>query len=774
MSGKAGERGDGSQEGRVLAALFCLGFATLLAQMLVTRELITLCLGNELAIGLVFSAWLVLIGAGAGLVRRPATGTRLAMLFVWLAVVLPAILLVLRAGAGWIRPGSEVAPPGRILLAACLALLPFCLPAGMIFPRGCELLQHRRGPGVVSRVYAVEALGSVLAGALFSYVLAGRWSVGQMALMASAACLVGGGALARSAGGRYLCALAAILALVPGLGMPGVAGLDARTAAWRWRSLGVLQDGRDGRPPVRLRGSLDTRYQNLALVESGGLYTLYGDGQVTASFPDAIKCERSVHFVMAQRPGARRILLLGGNPAGELPWLLRYPVAEVVHVDRDPDVHRLVGQTSPLAAAALDRDPRLERVADDGPRYVKRCGRTFDIVLVHAPEPLTGGLNRFYTREFYEDVSRILAPGGFLHTSVEGSELLEPEAARMAGSVYKTLAAVFPVVKVTAGPPLHFFASGTGGCLSLDRETLYRRSLSAPVSYAAFKPVYFLDADELDPGKIRFAEDRLRGSGASVNTLMNPVSCAYTLVLWSRYSHSLVGSLFRRAEQTSPGWLPVLALVPGILAVLPVLAWRRRCPLRAARLVAGQAVAVIGFAGVALELLLLYAFQGLHGYVYSRMGFMVGLFMLGTVAGAWLGRGVESRRATLARGGVALSLALLAAVAFGLRAGLASGAMPEWLLYALMTGIGMLVGLPFVAVARLLVLSGLAETRAAGRAWLADYWGSALGGVLAGVVCPVVFGVGATCLGLAVLAGSSLALVLLPDPAQPQTPGMAV
>jgi len=58
----------------ILAAMFCLGVYTLLAQMLVTRELSVLCLGNELTIGIVFSVWLVLAGAGARLYKSGAYG----------------------------------------------------------------------------------------------------------------------------------------------------------------------------------------------------------------------------------------------------------------------------------------------------------------------------------------------------------------------------------------------------------------------------------------------------------------------------------------------------------------------------------------------------------------------------------------------------------------------------------------------------------------------------------------------------------------------------
>jgi spermidine synthase len=750
--------------------MFCLGVYTLLAQMVVTRELAFLCLGNEITIGIVFSVWLVLIGAGAGLKPR---NPKLVTLFLWLSLALPVVMMALRFSAGWIRPVGEYVSMGRVFAAAFLALMPICIPAGMVFPLGCEWLARRGGAGVVSRIYALEALGSFLAGAAFSFYMSDHFNVSRIIAVGMAAgCAGAAAALGRGWGKRLLLMGAAGLVLL-GVTPGALSDWDWHTVQRRWEALGVVHDGRDGRPAVTLRGGVDTRYQNLALVESQGLFTLYGDGQVMASFPDEIACERAVHFVMAQKPGARRILLLGGNPAGELPVLLRYPVTEVVYVERDPAVEGMVRLASPGPVSVFDRNPRLTRILADGPRYIKQCGTTFDVVLVHAPEPVTGAINRFFTREFYEDVRAILAPGGFMHTSLEASERLEQDASKMAGSVYRTLETVFPDVKVTAGSPLHFFASGLEASLSLDRETLYQRSVSSQAFFKTFKSLYFLDADELAPDKIAFTEQRLHSSGAPVNTVMRPVSCYYTLILWSRYSNSAVGAVLGQVKRLNKAFCVFLAMFLGVCAMASVVIWRRSHPKGVARVGAWLAMAATGFAGMALELILLYAYQGLFGYVFSRMGFMVGLFMLGTVAGAWQIRRIETCGREAVRRAVALGLLMMAALAVGVGGCLVSGVPSEWLLYGAMAATGVVVGMQFVAVTRFLVVAGAGEGAAAGIVWLGDYWGSALGGLLAGVFLPVIFGLAATCLLLATLLLASFSLYLFssptPDP-RPLTP----
>lgn len=757
----------------VLIALFCLGVYTLLAQMLLTRELLIIGLGNELTIGVVFSIWLVLMGVGARLYRPTppgkdslagASGTgltggrpaRIVLVFLWLAMALPAVILAVRAGAGWVRPAGEYPGLFPVFSAAFLALAPLCVPAGLVFPLACETYSRRGGDRGVSGLYAVEALGSFAGGALFSFFLIERFFVMQIVWLGVLAILVGAVCVTpRERWGKKAWAIVAFVVamsvIVPHL--PFLAVLEQQSVAWRWASMGVTRESGGDGPAVLFKGGFDTRYQNLAMTESQGLFTFYGDGQVLFSFPDDITSERAVNFVMAQKPDARRILLIGGNPAGELPYLLQYPVREVVHVERDPGIRLLVRAADADRQERLDRDPRLTRIHDDGPRFVKRCKTEFDVVLIHAPEPVTVGLNRFYTREFYEDVRGILAPGGFMHTTVEASERLERDASRMAGSIYRTLSEVFPVVRVTAGSPLHFFASGPGGSLSLDRQVLHRRSLAAGVSRTTFNPVYFLSADELAPDKIAFTEQRLKASGAPVNTLSRPVSCYYSLILWSRFSGSGLGSGLRWLGQI-PGWM-LLAVVGGAGLVGVILGGvaRRRHPLGMARLTAGKALALTGFAGVALELILLYTFQACHGHVYSRMGLMVGLFMLGTVLGAWRGRSVEtSDREAGVRHVVAGGLAGMAVLAMTVWLTVPMKATPpEWLLYGIMVAVGFLLGLQFVAATRWLVLSGQSREVAAGWSWWADYTGSALGGLLGGVFLVAIWGVATTC-GLLVVA----------------------
>jgi spermidine synthase len=171
-------------------------------------------------------------------------------------------------------------------------------------------------------------------------------------------------------------------------------------------------------------------------------------------------------------------------------------------------------------------------------------------------------------------------------------------------------------------------------------------------------------------------------------------------------------------------------------------------------------MAGIGFCGVALELILIYVFQGLYGYVYSRVGLMVGIFMLGSIVGAGLARRWEAFSPGTVQRGMVLANAALLAVALALPrlvAALASGPRcGPGMIYLMLVVVGAVVGAQFVGANSVFRSMGLSRARAASTTGVADYWGSALGGMLMGVLFVPIWGVGTTCVIVASVLGAGL------------------
>jgi spermidine synthase len=608
----------------------------------------------------------------------------------------------------------------------------------------------------------------------FAFGLAPWAGTLQIAAAATAAAWVAAAVAAPGALGRRVLAAAAATVVALAVCPHCLEGWEQRLAEARWRSFGVLPPGTAGSTGQRTAGprllaSFDSRYQNLAVVESAGQRTLYGNGQVLFAWPDPLRYEHAVHFVMAQKPGARRVLLLGGNPLGHIPELLRYPLERLDWVELDDGLGRCLRAVDPAAYAAAVADPRVRVLHADGPRHVRACRERYDVVLVLAPEPVTSAANRYYTAGFYRRLRAVLTPDGFVYTTLETSEDLVPETARLAASVQRALASAFGTVLVVGGGPTQFFAGEPASGLTLDSAALAERSRGAGLATRYFRPAYFLHADELSAEKLAFVRERLARADGSANTELEPATYRAGLVRWLRQGGAGAADWLARVGRAGAGRLLAVCVALGLLGAAGFAWAARRGGGRARRSAALLTLAVAGFSGVAVELVLIYAVQGLYGYVYARMGLLVGLFMLGSALGAGTGRRLERASAAGARHGVlglALVLPALAAALPGLIAAAAAACAP-WAAGLAENGVALLVavagwavGALFAGVCRQLRDTGAAAGGAAAAAETADYAGSALGALVTGAVLIPALGLPATCALVALLGACAAGWML--------------
>lgn len=788
---------------RLSAAMACAGVFGTLAQVLFTREMLVAFYGNELTLGTLFAAWFVGIGLGALAARW--IGGRLSGRAEWvLAIVLAAAGLLLPFQVHLARvireilgvPMGEYASFGRILAGSFGVFFPSSFAIGFLFPVACDMLARRAAKpgeadasapagaaGAVSRIYTYESLGSMAGGAALTFVLLPWLSPFRIVFLATAFAMAGAALVTAPRRARaVLAGLAVALAASAVLFPFWIRPIERRAVEARWRAFGVIGQGdtAEGAVKVRLLRSENSVYQNLAVTESEGQFTLYGNGQVLFVFPDPIGYEHSVHFVMAQNPKARRILLIGGNPVGDLAEILKYSsVEKVVYVELDPAVGRIVAAAAPAAYEAVMKDPRLSAVTEDGPRYVRRCRERFDVVVVHAPEPSTAGANRFYTAEFFRDVRGILAEKGFLYTAVSSSERLQSEAADLGASVYQTLKSVFPSVLVTAEAQNRFLAGSPEARLTFDRLLLASRSESAGVRTQYFRPEYFLGADEITPEKTQLVEERFESAKVPLNTTLRPVTYFYNLMLWNRFSESGAEGVLGRVKGLDYRQIVTGLVLAGLGCCLVGIVLRTVRTVRGtaggggwSRCMVGLLMASTGFCGMALEILLLLVFQGLYGYVYSRIGLIVALFMAGLVLGApcgkWLagGRGWVCRLSLVGLQGVLAGLALCVP-RVAAWASQSDAASAEWLIALLVAAVGGVVGAEFPLANRLYGEAGGGVGVSAAITDATDHAGAAAGALVIGVLLVPLVGIGASCKVLAAMACAGLlclvsALVAIP------------
>jgi spermidine synthase len=597
----------------VLWALAGLGLASVMTQLALMRELLCAFAGNEMVLGIALGLWLLLTGLGTSL-GRTADKLRnpLAVLFtaqILIAVIPLAQVFAVRAlrNVVFVR-GAEVGVTGTVLSAAVL-LLPFCLVAGYTLTLACSILNRCGDTSGAGRVYVADSLGSVAGGALFSFVLV-RY-LDHIALLAVPALfnLAAAAWLGRSR--RRESALTSIGLKVRGLTSAAtplrceifILMLVAGIAAFVWLAHSDALSTSLQFPGQNVLFRANSPYGRLVVTESGGETNFIENGIAVVSTPNIEQVEEAAHYVMAQRPDARRVLLISGVVAGVANEILKYNVAGVDCVELDP----LVIETGRRFLPEHFADPRIRVIATDARQFMRQTANRYDVVILALPDPSTAQLNRFFTVEFFSGVKRVLADGGVLSFALGRYEnYVSPELAQLLASAHRSLQPSFANILALPGGRVFFLASD--GPLHGD--------IAARVE-AQGVPTKLVNRHYLDAMLTadRMADiQRAVSQPAALNRDFSPMLYFYHLRHWM-----------------SQFTLSFGALQAVLLLLLLAYLIRLRGP--------ALALFASGFAGSALEVVLLLAFQVFCGSVYHQVGVIVTVFMVGLAAGAaWANR----------------------------------------------------------------------------------------------------------------------------------------
>ena len=687
----------------LLLAVGGLGAASVIAQLVLMREMLAAFAGNEMVLGIILGNWLLLTGAGAWLGRasgrlRNREGAFVGgLIFIAVAPLVQVFLLAVLRNAVFGR-GIQVGLTETVL-ASFVMLLPFCVASGWLLTLACSVVSSttarslstddsphpgplpsqargegspqlpqpsapdnlaalkardsslsppQRGEGrgegpqqlnrssfdkgaasAIGRVYVADCIGSIAGGALFSFVLVRLFDHLGILYFPALLNLLLAGALAMWFGKKLLLAIAAVLAAA----LAGVilfANADALATAIQFAGQHVVFRG-------------NSPYGKLVVTESSGQYNFIENGLPLTSTDNTQQVEETVHYAMAQRPGARCVLVVCGGVSGTVREILKYGVAEVTCVELDP----LIIEAGRRFLPANLSDPRIKLVNTDGRLFVKQTADRYDVVIVDVPDPSTSQLNRFYTAEFFGEVKRVLTDGGVLSFGLgRYADYVSPELARLLTSARRTLDTAFKNALVIPGGRVFFLASDgplhediaarietariptrlvnrhyLKAMLAPDRMEDMRRATNNRHGFRALMETGLIAKrghTSIGPGfssqEDKEAKIRSITLSAAVNRDFSPVLYYYHLRHWMSQFRVRLGLLE-----------PTVAVAVVILLTIYVIR------LRAAPL----AVFAGGFAASGLEVVLLLAFQILYGSVYQQLGIIVTVFMAGLAAGAF-------------------------------------------------------------------------------------------------------------------------------------------
>jgi spermidine synthase len=733
----------------VRGALALTGATAVVAQIVLMRELIVVFHGNEISLGLMLATWLLWTAVGSSLLGRlagRAGDPRLvaAALFALEAAAFPATIYAIRASRQLFTaaPG-EALGPGAVLLICLATLSVFCALAGCLFAAASRFYGAEAGAAEAEStgmVYLLEAAGAAAGGLLASLVLLRYAGAFEIAFLVASFNLIAAAALTLRPPYARLGAAVAVLAAFAAAG-PAATRLERASLERLWHGL-------------RLAGSENSVYGNLAVISSEGSGTIYENGLAVATVPDPAAAEEAVHYALLEHPAPRSLLLIGGGVNGSLAQALQHRTLERIdYVELDPAMIGVARKYFPAEWNAVASNPRVHIHNLDGRLYLKTTSRRFDVIIVNLPEPQTAQLNRFYTLEFFREAARKLTDSGVLSFQLRASEnYISPELGALLGSIRKTLGAVFPDVRLMPGETVHFFAAKRAGALAGPAtllERLKERQLLTLYVSENFIPY------RMTPDRMRELDRQTRPTAMTpLDRDFAPIAYYFDTTLWAaQFSHGyrrVFDAIARVPFRDVSAWLAALLL--GVVIVL------RRGRARAC---AAFATGATGFAMMGLEILLLIGFQAVYGYVYHQLAILTAMFMAGMALGAWRGLRGSGALGALASVQVAAAAAPFLVYAFlDSLAGMTSPAMlavsSQALFPALAVVCGAIGGWQF-AIASRLYFRGEKRKRSLGALYGIDLAGACLGALALSTYVIPVFGflntavvIGMVCLAPAV------------------------
>ncbi|MBN1351476.1 fused MFS/spermidine synthase [candidate division KSB1 bacterium] len=736
----------------VKTSIILYGFIAIIAQIVLLRELTALFYGNELTMGMFLGAWLFWTSVGSGFlarfVRLLSQKYRFFVnaLMVWaIGFILTLFVCRISFFATGISIG-EITGFLPIFVIPFVALAPFCLLSGFLYALACSLYSEtiEASAHAIGSVYWLEAIGAGLGGGVSSFLLLRFLTPFQIAFIMFCLGLCNYAlhsfiwyewSRGRRALRIFLAIIAAAITLV---GSSKLAQLSLRL---HWRELNLQQ----------LKYSI---YGSIALTKLEDSFSVYENGLLMFTIPDLFYAEESVHLALLEHPQPKTFLMIGGGIGGGLHEALKHPtVKSLDYVELDPAMLQVIDARLPEELRTALADPRVRVHHIDGRLYVKLSHQKYDVVIINLPDPHTTLLNRFYTVEFFREVSQILNRGGICAFSVTSSEnVVSDDLARFLSCLFHTLKATFPDIVLIPGNTCHFIACTAEHVLTENPDILISRLKTRNLDTQFIREYYLPYRMSVD--RTQYIRSRILPiEQVALNTDFKPVAYYFDMVLWGSalspgFRDGFI-ALSKSGFKTSLTLLLVLALVS--------LAFRFVPHARSIRYRWGIALSIftVGYSELGMEIILIIAFQALYGYAYYQLALMVTGYMLGLTIGSWAsirGRYAAKNPLTAFRYCQAM-MAIFPIAAIGLLQLLAhhltqlgSTIMMQLIFMMLISIAGFIGGYQFPIANRLYFESEASIAHVAGTIYGLDLAGSCLGAILTSAIFIPLFGIEMTLL----------------------------
>jgi len=564
---------------------FLLGSTTMIAQVILLREFLTVFNGNELTIGIVLANWMVLTAAGAWLGSRQQNikkSSRLVFPSLLLLSALPfVIVFLINFLKNIVFPVGMMISVFQLFFSSFLLLLPFCLISGFLFTLLSKCYSESSAENRTGTVYGFESTGSVIGGLLtgvvFIFVFSSVESLLVLAILNSLVLLI-----SEKRKGKI-----ALFILIPAL------ILLFFNPEIRIRSLVY--------PNQQLVVSKDSPFGNLVVSKRGKQISTYCNNNLLFDSENFMTNEELVHFAMLQHPDPKKVLLISGDPMGQIAEVKKYNPEAIHYLEENRWMLQLLKDSLEKI-----RSRQVKIFHSDPMRYLRKTREQYDVIIMDLPAPSTLQTNRYYTGEFFRLAKKKLSADGVLSFGLSGSANYQSnEAVDLYSTLVASLKTSFRNVIILPGEKNYFLAS--------DAKLTYR--IAEAVQTRGIENQY------VNPFYIE--DDLLKSRGETILSALNPDA---------EINRNLKPLAYRQQLKYWLSYFPAKYGLTGFMILILALFLFFRGSK------ASKTMFVTGFSASGLEILLLFGLQVFFGNIYLLTSFVFAGFMTGLAAGSFYGK----------------------------------------------------------------------------------------------------------------------------------------
>lgn len=387
--------------------VFLTGFSAVIIQCILVRELLSVFLGNELVLGIIFSVWLLFCGLGSLWGNKKG---------IWRSAIFTAILIVSALlGMFSIRYFPTLSDPGAVIPTAAIACLFILAEAPVSFLTGYAFGTLSKLSSERNYLYGLENCGA-LAGTVILFGLTLLGTSNAVMLIAAllplpVILLIDKQKLLKRSIFKIVLAFMPVLLLAV-----IIIKTDKKTASWKYAGeVAEIQYTREGEIAYMIYGNDTTVLLNNTVYKS------------TLNKPVA---EQAVHVPAAQREYLKNALVIFDR--GHYAELTKYP-----------DLHIDIIETLPAVASARSIITTPEKYHPD---------KEYDLIFIGSSLPVNTASSRFYTVSFFKRMHSIMSSEAILSFTLPFNENYMPQYEQQLYSILRnTLQTVFQFVLIFPG-----------------------------------------------------------------------------------------------------------------------------------------------------------------------------------------------------------------------------------------------------------------------------------------------------------------------------------